>query len=94
MGRLLTWRLCQEVRDRVPPPLLVSRAARPPEAIGRPTTTAWQRLRARAGPPALGAAGLLAVVALYALFSIFGATVGMRTLLFVAAVYFIAQIKR
>ncbi|HMK09007.1 MAG TPA: hypothetical protein VK449_08270 [Anaerolineales bacterium] len=39
--------LCREILERVPAPLLLERSARPPTAIPRPRTTAWQRLRAR-----------------------------------------------
>jgi predicted Zn-dependent peptidase len=42
-------RLCEEIRARVPPALLLQREARPPGAIPRPATTGWQRFRARAG---------------------------------------------
>lgn len=88
-------RLCQAVRERVPPGLLVSRPARAQEAITRPTTTAWQRLRARFGPLAAGlGGGLLALAGLYLLISLFDAPGTISLFPIAIAIYFISQIKR
>jgi hypothetical protein len=55
-------RLCEEIKARVPPALLLQRAARPADAIPRPATTAWQRLTARARRLGLGLGSLALVV--------------------------------
>ena len=44
--------VCQEIRERVPPHLLIHHGARPVETIPRPTTTTWQRLGAMLTPSA------------------------------------------
>jgi hypothetical protein len=39
--------VCHRIRERVPAHLVVDQRSRPADAIPRPMTTAWQRLRAR-----------------------------------------------
>jgi hypothetical protein len=39
--------ICREIREQVPAELLIDQGARPAGAIPKPTTTAWQRFRAR-----------------------------------------------
>jgi hypothetical protein len=40
-------RLCRTIRERVPPHLLLDQLSRPLTSIPKPSTTAWQRFRAR-----------------------------------------------
>jgi hypothetical protein len=39
--------ICGEILEYVPEQLLIDQGSRPAEAIPQPTTTAWQRFRAR-----------------------------------------------
>lgn len=39
--------VCHQIRERVPAHMVVDQRSRPADAIPRPMTTAWQRLRAR-----------------------------------------------
>jgi len=39
--------ICHQIRERVPAHLIVDQRSRPADAIPKPATTAWQRLRAR-----------------------------------------------
>lgn len=47
--------VCREIRERVPPGLIVDKGARPAGAIPKPATTKWQRIRATGRNVLIGA---------------------------------------